>query len=146
MKDDSFWTRLQEGRLTRRRLLSGAALGGAGLVAAAVIGCGGDDEEATSQPSGGGGQAVVKHGSLNIGSIGSQTLSPNSTASWPSEYYAIYDQLTRIGADGKMEPALATKWELDPNNKSAGSSRCAMPSGPTANRSPPKMSSTPSTF
>src|SRR5687767_14251365 len=115
MNRTNFWTSVENSRLTRRRLLKSAALGGAGLTAAAVIGCGGDDEDegTTTQPADGG-QQTLKRGSLNIGSIGSQTLSPSSTASWPSEYYGIYDQLTRIATDGSMEPALATKWEIDP--------------------------------
>lgn len=47
---DNYWGRLAQRKLSRRRVLQGAALGSAGLAAAAVIGCG-DDEEGQSTPT-----------------------------------------------------------------------------------------------
>src|SRR5436309_1534495 len=104
------WSKLEQRRMSRRRLLGSAALGGAGLAAAAVIGCGGDDEEAASSQPSGGGQTTVKRGSIATSGVGA-SLSPNYTAGWPSEFFALYDQLARPTFENKMEPGLATKWE-----------------------------------
>ena len=43
MEEPTYWNRFWRRRVSRRRLLSGAALTGSGLAAAAVVGCGGDD-------------------------------------------------------------------------------------------------------
>lgn len=40
MDEPNYWERISRKHITRRRLLSGAALGGAGLAAAALVGCG----------------------------------------------------------------------------------------------------------
>ncbi|MFQ5878559.1 MAG: ABC transporter substrate-binding protein [Dehalococcoidia bacterium] len=45
-QERDYWQRFWQGRLSRRRVLKGAALGSAGLAAAAVIGCGGEEEKA----------------------------------------------------------------------------------------------------
>src|SRR5437867_6299993 len=43
MEEPTYWNRFWRRRVSRRRLLSGAALTGSGLAAAAVVGCGGAD-------------------------------------------------------------------------------------------------------
>jgi len=55
MEEPNYWTRWAKRRLSRRRMLQGAAGIGAGLAAASVVGCGGGGEEgpaATIGPSG----------------------------------------------------------------------------------------------
>ena len=54
MEESNYWTRWAKRRLSRRRLLKGAAGVGVGLAAASVVGCGGGDEgpAATTSPSG----------------------------------------------------------------------------------------------
>jgi ABC-type transport system substrate-binding protein len=54
MEEPNYWTRWAKRRLSRRRLLKGAAGVGAGLAVASVVGCGGGDEgsTATTTPSG----------------------------------------------------------------------------------------------
>jgi ABC-type transport system substrate-binding protein len=55
MEEANYWTRWAKRRLSRRRLLKGAAGVGAGLAAASVVGCGGGGEggpAATTSPSG----------------------------------------------------------------------------------------------
>jgi peptide/nickel transport system substrate-binding protein len=65
MEEPNYWTRLAKRRLSRRRLLKGAAGVGAGLAVASVVGCGGGGEEGpagTAAPSGtpaGGGTAAA---------------------------------------------------------------------------------------
>jgi peptide/nickel transport system substrate-binding protein len=48
MEEPTYWNRFWRRRVSRRRLLSGAALTGSGLAAAAVVGCGGDDSSSNS--------------------------------------------------------------------------------------------------
>ena len=115
MNKDDFWARLSERRLTRRRLLASGALTGAGLAAAAVMGCGGDEEEGASAQPSAGEAPTLKHGALTyaVNSQGaSATLSPNTSI---SSFATIYDSLTRIPDEGleKLEPGLATSWQLD---------------------------------
>ncbi|TMG01421.1 MAG: ABC transporter substrate-binding protein [Chloroflexi bacterium] len=43
MEEPTYWDRFWRRRVSRRRLISGAALTGSGIAAAAVVGCGGDD-------------------------------------------------------------------------------------------------------
>jgi len=45
MNDSNYWQRLAARRLSRRRLLAGAAGAGAGLTALSLVGCGGGEEE-----------------------------------------------------------------------------------------------------
>ena len=52
MEDSDYWTRWAKRRLSRRRLLTGAAGVGAGLAALSVVGCGGGGEEAASPSPG----------------------------------------------------------------------------------------------
>ena len=53
MQEESYWSKLARRRLSRRRLLAGAAATGAGLAALSTVGCGGGEEEAagTATPS-----------------------------------------------------------------------------------------------
>jgi peptide/nickel transport system substrate-binding protein len=50
MEDPNYWTRWGKRRLSRRRLLTGAAGVGAGLAALSVVGCGGGDEGPSPSP------------------------------------------------------------------------------------------------
>ncbi|MFQ5879107.1 MAG: ABC transporter substrate-binding protein [Dehalococcoidia bacterium] len=52
MEEKGYWQRFWQRRVSRRRVITGAALGGGGLAAAAVIGCGGEEEKvATPTPA-----------------------------------------------------------------------------------------------
>jgi peptide/nickel transport system substrate-binding protein len=51
MKDPDYWTRWGKRRLSRRRLLAGAAGMGAGLAALSVVGCGGGEEGPSPSPA-----------------------------------------------------------------------------------------------
>jgi peptide/nickel transport system substrate-binding protein len=65
MEERNYWTRWAKRRLSRRRVLKGAAGLGAGLAVASVVGCGGGDEgpagtvAPTSTPGGAGTAAVT---------------------------------------------------------------------------------------
>jgi hypothetical protein len=50
VEDENYWQRLAAHRLSRRRLLTGAAGMGAGLAAASLAGCGDGGDEAESTP------------------------------------------------------------------------------------------------
>jgi len=50
MDEPNYWTRWSKRRLSRRRLLTGAAGVGAGLAALSVVGCGGGDEGPSPSP------------------------------------------------------------------------------------------------
>ncbi|TMB67000.1 MAG: ABC transporter substrate-binding protein [Chloroflexi bacterium] len=52
MEEPTYWDRFWRRRVSRRRLISGAALAGSGLAAAAVVGCGGDDSSNGSSTQG----------------------------------------------------------------------------------------------
>ncbi len=45
MNSDGYWSRVTQGRVSRRRALAGAAGIGAGVAALSLVGCGGDGEE-----------------------------------------------------------------------------------------------------
>lgn len=51
MRADNYWKRLREGRVSRRRLLAGAATAGAGAAGLALVGCGGEGEDGTAEPT-----------------------------------------------------------------------------------------------
>ena len=65
MSESNYWARFWRRRVSRRRLLAGAALTGTGLATAAVLGCGGGSETGgtpgggTGAPSGTGGAETV---------------------------------------------------------------------------------------
>ena len=52
METSDYWSRWAKRRLSRRRLLTGAAGVGTGLAALSLVGCGGGNEEATSPSPG----------------------------------------------------------------------------------------------
>jgi len=103
--------------LGRRKVLGATAIGAAGLGAASLVGCGGGNSTGSTSPTTAAGAAstsTVKHGSINHGTGGvATTLSPNSSALWSSEFYALYDPLVRLEADGSLSPALATAWKQE---------------------------------
>jgi peptide/nickel transport system substrate-binding protein len=130
------WQRYLRIRLTRRHLVRTGAAASFGLIPMIAGACG-SNRKATPAPTTQASQTTtrpttaaataqpaqspmtaVKHGSLTAGfsngSVG-QTLSPNSTALWATEFYALYDQLVRLEPSGqptpKLAPALATSWE-----------------------------------
>jgi peptide/nickel transport system substrate-binding protein len=111
----SYWSR----RLSRRQIVRGAAVSGGFLATAALVGCGksNSSKPATGSASGSS-SAAIKHGAIVGGFSGfGQTLSPNSSALWASEYYALYDQLVRLepGSNGQaptLAPSLALSWDL----------------------------------
>lgn len=130
-EETNYWNRYVSARLTRRRILQGAAANGLGLTVLAAAACGSGTKKSAStagSPSASGSVTkttgatgtvtTLKHGTLtggfSSGGVG-QTLSPNSTALWASEFYALYDQLARLEPSGqpspKLTPALATSWE-----------------------------------
>jgi peptide/nickel transport system substrate-binding protein len=56
MEEPTYWNRFWRRRVSRRRLLAGAALTGTGLAAASVVGCG-DESGSSGQPNPGGAAA-----------------------------------------------------------------------------------------
>jgi hypothetical protein len=58
MEEPNYWTRWAKRRLSRRRLLKGAAGVGAGLAVASVVGCGGGGDEGPAATTGPGGTPV----------------------------------------------------------------------------------------
>ena len=140
----NYWARSGARRISRRVMLRGTAAGGTVLVAGLALACGSNNNNssnsaapaasasaagsrpataaasapAASRASGASPAASTKHvgfvGGFQTSGVG-QTLSPNSTALWASEYYAIFDQLARLepAASGAptVTPALALKWE-----------------------------------
>jgi peptide/nickel transport system substrate-binding protein len=48
---DSYWTRFNQRRLSRRRLLATSATAGAGLAGLAIVGCGDDDDDDDDEPA-----------------------------------------------------------------------------------------------
>jgi peptide/nickel transport system substrate-binding protein len=48
---NSYWTRFQKARISRRRVLQAGSVGGAGLATAFLVGCGSGDESAGSGPT-----------------------------------------------------------------------------------------------
>lgn len=59
MVEGSYWARLQERRVTRRRLIGSAALLSVGLAGLAVVGCSGNDSRSNSGGISGSGRLVV---------------------------------------------------------------------------------------
>ena len=70
MEKSNYWKRLAKNRISRRRLLTGAAGVGAGLAAYSLVGCGDGDEEAASPTA-----------SPAASPTGSPAASPAATAS-----------------------------------------------------------------
>lgn len=80
MTDSNYWSRFWDHRISRRRLIRGAALGGAGLTAAAVIGCGDEDEGTTGTSPGGSPGAAQSAGEPKRG--GTLKLAVNEPPNW----------------------------------------------------------------
>ncbi len=119
----SYWERIEKSRITRRRLIRGAALSGLGLVSAYTLACGGGSDKggtSTSQGSGGGGK-VTTGGKLTVAqTLEPSTLDPTIVVSGGDDVYARphFDYLlarstTGVGED-VYDPthSLATKFEL----------------------------------
>ncbi|MFQ5879017.1 MAG: ABC transporter substrate-binding protein, partial [Dehalococcoidia bacterium] len=135
-----YWERFWRQRLSRRRVITGAALGGAGLAAAAVIGCGGEEERpaATATPAPPAATAtpaatptpavkVVRGGTLNATEAAEpSTLDFYKIASYPNADYASawYSRLYNYGNTptgdefNKLElrPDLAASVEISDDN------------------------------
>ena len=110
--------RLWADRISRRSLLRGAALGGVGLATAAVIGCGDDDDDDEVAAPAAPAAPARTTGSFTVG-ISSRSvpnLDPNSTVNTGPMYTAIFDQLVRLDENAGLQPGLAERWELDPND------------------------------
>ncbi len=70
----SYWGKVSDSRVTRRRALQMAALTGASAGAIAIVGCGGDDDTTTGTPSAGkspgaGGEGTPKPGGVLKGTV-----------------------------------------------------------------------------
>src|SRR5688572_186378 len=62
MADINYWTQATGHRLSRRRVLRGAAVGGVGLMGAALIGCGDDSDGPASSGTSAAGVAAAPAG------------------------------------------------------------------------------------
>jgi peptide/nickel transport system substrate-binding protein len=106
------------------------ALIGVGLsILLLAIGCSKPQESSTpapaQAPSGSQSQQASTSGPKRGGTLvvggdfGPQSLDPHLTVAWASVniYEHIYEGLLRWTADNKIEPALATKWEVSPDGK-----------------------------
>lgn len=113
-----------ETRITRRRLLRGAAatglaLGAGGLLAA----CGGDDDDGATPTGTGGGTdgGATRGGRLRVAHVGAgkgESFNPARGSSFidASRYYNVFDPLSRVGPDLEVQPGLALEWT--PNDDS----------------------------
>lgn len=109
MNTENYWTRLQRNRLSRRRILSGAALGSAGLAAAAFVGCGDDDDDS------GDATAAATGTSASTGTAA-------ATAEQPKGYTANFAEPTTAAKSGGTL-RVANDWDvsiLDPIKTAAG--------------------------
>ena len=70
-------------------------------------------------PSGGTSAPTAAPAEPQVLRVGTQGLAadivPRDTAIAWYQYWAMYDSLTRLGTDYKVEPSVAEKWELSPN-------------------------------
>ena len=137
MSDNNYWSRRGVARrLSRRRMLRGAAVGAAGIAGAVLIGCG-DNEDATSTPddpdgggNGGGGStttatAAPTDTSPQRGGVITTGISSNNffqldpvTGTGGDEHqflWMVYDNL--VGYDETLTPqvsrSLAESWEVE---------------------------------
>ena len=113
-----------EARITRRRLLQGAAatgltFGAGGLLAA----CGGDDDGGAAPTGTGGGSdgGPRRGGRLRVAHVGAgkgESFNPARGSSFidASRYYNVFDPLSRVGPDLEVQPGLALEW--NPNEDS----------------------------
>lgn len=126
-------------RANRRLLLKHLGAGGLGLAATGLVACGSSknaaNNAASSKPTiqsigapapgtspvasaaataaSAASPAVLKRGGISYGAGSggvATTLSPNSSALWASEFYALYDQLARLEPSGDLAPGLALSW------------------------------------
>lgn len=105
-----------ETRITRRRLLRGAAatglaFGAGGLLAA----CGGDDDAAPTGTSGGTDGGTRRGGRLRVAHVGAgkgESFNPARGSSFidASRYFNVFDPLSRVGPDLEVQPGLAVEW------------------------------------
>lgn len=88
------------------------------LVASAALLLGGCGAAASNQTDAG---AAKTHQTLTLGSgVEPQSLDPAQSreAQFVQYFQPVFDTLIRRGADGKVQPMLATKWETGPDQKS----------------------------
>jgi peptide/nickel transport system substrate-binding protein len=105
-----------EARITRRRLLQGAAatgltLGAGGLLAA----CGGDDDEAAPERQTGTDEGPRTGGRLRVAHVGAgkgESFNPARGSSFidASRYFNVFDPLSRVSPTLEVEPGLALEW------------------------------------
>jgi peptide/nickel transport system substrate-binding protein len=118
-------------RLTRRRLLEGAAAAGLAIGAGGLLAaCGGDDEDEAAPPAGTGGGATTSAtttgaegapqpgGRLRVGHVGAgqgESFNPGRGSSFidASRYYNVFDPLTRVNPDFTLSPGLALEWNAN---------------------------------
>jgi peptide/nickel transport system substrate-binding protein len=130
VSSDNYWTRTYKNRLSRRRLLGGAAAGTAGLAGLALVGCGDDDDKssgggatagagtkAPASPSASAAAAKPKTGGKLVVGGGPMLgqFEPNastSAADW-SLIFAIYDTLFVTDDAGVIKPKLALSSETN---------------------------------
>jgi peptide/nickel transport system substrate-binding protein len=108
-------------RITRRRLLQGAAatgltFGAGGLLAA----CGGDDEAGPAGETGAS-EGPSRGGRLRVAHVGAgkgESFNPARGSSFidASRYFNVFDPLSRVGPTLEVEPGLALEW--NPNEDS----------------------------
>jgi peptide/nickel transport system substrate-binding protein len=118
MSESNYWTKLGQGRISRRGALRGAAVGVAGLAGAALIGCGDDDDA--------GGAATPTDATLtsavasDIGSGDPQSLGGTGGGNWPntSTHFGGEGLVTTEQETRELIPNIAKSWEEAPDHLS----------------------------
>ena len=110
----TYWTKVLNGRINRRRAMG--LVGGSAAAAAFLAACGGDDDEPASGGSSGGGSSdkIKRGGHLRLGLPNDITVVDPHISAFSNQptLYPLMEGL--IDYDDKLEvqPLLATEWEL----------------------------------
>jgi ABC-type transport system substrate-binding protein len=118
--DSSYWNKITQQRIARRRLLRTGASLSAGAVALALVGCGDDDDDDGDGGGdgggggGGGGETPVPGGTLRHGMVSDLTaLEPHIIAGDLDTLWNVWDKLTEYDLNFELQGRLAESWEVN---------------------------------